>query len=1138
MAGVTYAAGRNAVARGNLQDYGTLDGPGGVPAGHALSAEEVKQLIVTTADDINNLTPVNKEQDVDVQGVSERYPAGAGWDPFFGYGRINAGSMARSVDAGIVPPEADITSPTWYQTLPTTSAIRVEGAVAARRAAGYDVKVEWAPWSWRDVNSAPSYRTDGVTMAVTGGSRPVDGLLAEIDPAVVKRALDAADTSAPGLGKGTRGPAVDPATGRGDKENRNLPDKFGVILRLTVTAKDAAGQPQKAADGKPLVGLATKNMNLHDDPALVPGFPLDLQGDGAAAPRFADLDDDGRDELVVATSNGEVHAYRADGSELPGWPVLTTPLPSAYTGSAAYRSGEITQPGGAVRSATLRSPAVGDLDRDGHLEVVVGDFAGRVTAFDRFGTVVPGFPVRVDPAFSAPQPADRAAGFYARNPAAVPGRYPRTGEPLPNDPDLVPDLVNRRTKLNRTHWWVFASPSLGDIDPARPGLEVVVGAADRHTYAWHADGSPVAGWPVMLRDPSKVASVDPFTREITQPEGEKAFNGAKIVTSPSLGDVNGDGALDVVVAPNEQYAETPNSDDPVFTASQAALSPGNQRLYALHADGARHGDGPGRPDNGHPNPNAYLPGWPTKISSATLELLPVVGNGPTGAPALGDVVKGGGLEASVFGTVGPVHVVNGAGQSVYGKAPDGRDRTLLTEGVGAASNSPDRPSIPAAGGGILTDLDADGQLDAAVPAAGLGKLLDLALPDDQVLSDNHLAVYDTAPNRTRGQLPAFPREVNDLQFLATPSSFDVDGNGGEEVLAGTAYSDLHAFDANGMEPGQKTLDDRGWPKFTAGWTVVAPAAGSFTGTGTREVASTTREGDLFVWTTTAKACDKASWREWGHDGWNTGNTTVDALRPARVDDLVVTARSISFTAVGDDGECGQAAAYDVRTSPEPITAQNFDAATRLAGVPAPKPAGQAESFAVTLPAGARHVAVRVLDGDPATAPATQPVNVSALAVASLPGVPVPPAPGVPPVVPGPAAGDIQRACPDERVPRRSRLDIGGNTHERAIDCMIWYEIARGTDDRRYAPAVPVTRAQMASFVARLIETSGGRLPSGARDAFTDDAGSVHEQSINKLAAAGIVQGRGGGSFDPDGVVTRDQMATFLVNGYDHRSDAR
>ena len=32
---------------------------------------------------------------------------------------------------------------------------------------------------------------------------------------------------------------------------------------------------------------------------------------------------------------------------------------------------------------------------------------------------------------------------------------------------------------------------------------------DRHLYAWHADGSPVDGFPVLLVDPAKVASVDP-----------------------------------------------------------------------------------------------------------------------------------------------------------------------------------------------------------------------------------------------------------------------------------------------------------------------------------------------------------------------------------------------------------------------------------------------------------------------------------------------------------------------------------------------------------------------------------------------------------------------------------------------------
>jgi len=856
------------------------------------------------------------------------------------------------------------------------------GTVAARRASSYDVSVKWGVWSWRDTNTAPAYTSDGVTLTKKSGTSPYSGLVATIDPAKVKAALDAADTSAPGLGKGSIGPPVDLLTGRGDHENRQIPDKFGVIVQMVVTAKDASGNALKSSRGGALAGIATKDINVHDDPALLPGFPKDLQGDGAAAPRFADLNDDGKDEIVVATSDGLIHAYEANGSELPGWPVHTTPIPSAALPAAkAYSSSEITRP---IYSASLRPPAIGDINRDGRLEVVVPDFAGRITAFDRFGKVLKGFPVRSNPAYSSPQPADRAAGFYAKHPQLVPGSYPRVGEKLPNNPDLVPELVNRRTQSNRTAWWFMSSPTLSDIDPSYPGLEIVQGGADRHVYAWHADGTPVKGWPVMLRDPSMVAAVDAGTHEITQKKGTDVYNGAKIVTSPSIGDLDGDGIPEVVVAPNEQYNE-PSDDDDAALANPIvgqALSGGNDRLYAIYRDGSAHGSGPGHPANGFPNANAFVKGWPAKLSTEFLELLPVVGDGPTGSAVIGNLDGGKDLEIADYGTAGPIHLLKGDGSPMLGRDPvTGHQRVLQTSLTGPLSNSPDKPSIPAAGGSILTDLDKDGHLDVAAGSVGIGKAVDLILPDDQIVSDNHLGVWST---QTRGQLPAFPRETNDLHFLSTPSSADVDGDGMEEILDGTAYDDLHAFNAQGEEPGLRTLDPSGWPKFTGGWTVVAPGVGDPFGNGTRVVASTTREGALFAWRTTAKECDLASWPEWGHDGWNTSNATVDATRPGPILDLDTKASgrsvSLSFTAPGDDGRCGTAARYDIRVSDRPITDASFGSATPVTAA-APKPGGSKETLTVSVPASARYLAVRAVDARHGTA--AQPVNLGPASYARI-----------------------------------------------------------------------------------------------------------------------------------------------------------
>lgn len=976
MTGLVYSAARNAVAKSLIGDYGALDGAGGVPAGRALSAEEVDQIISTTADDLNFVTPVNMEARPDIAAESQRYPATEGWDPFFGYGRTNAHRMVQAVSQNKIPPEADITSPVWFATIdPNSGPIRIEGTVAARRAAKYSYGVKWAVWSWRDSNAAPAYRTDFVTLTSPGDqTAPISGLLATIDPLAVRRVMTLANG---GVGS-VDGPAVDPATGRGDHENRQIPDKFGVIVQLEVTAKDALGVPLTNIDGKPLKGIGTKDFDFHGDPALFPGFPMDLKGDGEAPPRFADLDNDGDDELIVGTANGEIHAFRHGGGELPGWPVHTSDMQLNYA-APAYSSGEITTP---VFAAMIRSPAVGDLNRDGELEVVASDFMGRVSAFDRGGSVLPGFPVRTNPNYSAVQRLDRETGYYAAHPELSPGRYPGP-LPLPNSPDIVPDLVNRKTKLNRTAWWIAVAPTLANIDPSDDDLEIIAGSADRHLYAWNSNGSPVPGWPVMLRDPAMLGSTNPATHEITNAAGIKEFNGAKIVTSPAVGDIDGDGISEVVATVNEQYLETPNTDEPLPAALLAiGEDAGNNRLYAIFPDGSLHGGGPGSPANGHPNANAFLPGWPARIASAVLELLPVVGNGPDGSPVLGNVNGGSDLEIGIFGTTGPAYILGPNGSSIYGKDAQGRDLTLSMEAVGSDTNSPDAPTIPAVAGGIFTAFSGKG-LSFAVPATGIGKLLDVVLPEDQIVSDNHLSVWELSGSRA--QLPAFPREVNDLQFLSTPASADVDGDGLEELLVGTAYDDVHAFNVLGAEPGLKTLSPTGWPKFTGGWTVGPPAVGDFDGDGLRDIAHSIREGRLYVWHGNgAKTCDKASWPEFGHDGWNTNNIETDAVRPAAVRDLSVAysadgaSVTLSWTAPGDDGICGTAHSYDVRSSASSITSSTFAGAAPIAGAPAPAPPGTTQSFTFPRLASDNYVALRTFDADPATDTPAHPANPSAI----------------------------------------------------------------------------------------------------------------------------------------------------------------
>ena len=136
--------------------------------------------------------------------------------------------------------------------------------------------------------------------------------------------------------------------------------------------------------------------------------------------------------------------------------------------------------------------------------------------------------------------------------------------------------------------------------------------------------------------------------------------------------------------------------------------------------------------------------------------------------------------------------------------------------------------------------------------------------------------------------------------------------------------------------------------------------------------------------------------------------------------------------------------------------------------------------------------------------------------------------------PPPARRLDEHACPPDEVPSSSFRDVPRTSvHAPAVDCLSWWGVTRGTGPGTYDPSGSVTRAQMASFLARWLDGaasrgSGQALPGSAEITFRDvSPADTHAESIARLARAGIVQGRDARTYLPTAPVTRDQMASFI-----------
>jgi hypothetical protein len=106
------------------------------------------------------------------------------------------------------------------------------------------------------------------------------------------------------------------------------------------------------------------------------GFPLATGYEVTGAPAFADLDEDGALDLVVASQDFSVYAVDGQGRPLAGWPA-----------AAGYR--------------IYGGPALADLDGDGHLDVGYASADGALHAVSAAARPLAGFPVKAAGSFLA-----------------------------------------------------------------------------------------------------------------------------------------------------------------------------------------------------------------------------------------------------------------------------------------------------------------------------------------------------------------------------------------------------------------------------------------------------------------------------------------------------------------------------------------------------------------------------------------------------------------------------------------------------------------------------------------------------------------------------------------------------------------
>ncbi|MBN2391084.1 MAG: VCBS repeat-containing protein [Anaerolineae bacterium] len=491
-------------------------------------------------------------------------------------------------------------------------------------------------------------------------------------------------------------------------------------------------------------------------------IPLSGKQIKESSPATADFNGDGYKEIVVGGPDGILYVAAFNGSS---WSVVWSRQTALEINAA---NPDTTH----ADNVIVSSPAIADLDNDGHLDIVVTvggpthnpDLSARRNG----GVLIYRYNSAWDFSLTEQATYNTSSGKCENGSGQWRG-WPQpcidqvgagAGEGLP---DGLWDGIE-------------TTPALGDLD-GDGDLEIVINSLDRRIHAWHHTGEVVAGWP------------------ISQWDGDNLWRGG--ISSPALGDIDNDGLPEVVVGTMSPYVNGQQDQNATLWAinGDSSLVPGfpiqtEQHIHSSPALGDIDGDGyleivsgVGRGiTTGRQNivyawnhDGTPLPNWPRETTNPMLA-----------PPALGDIDGDGELEV-VIGE-GDIYITND--NKLYAWNADGS----LVPGFPVTSPTPNygTNSFPMMYSPVLVDFDGDGATEILI---------------------THVAAWGLVTIEPNGTSDAVSHETVGALYSA-PLVDDVDNDGNlETIVAGEDFFNsnkgaIWIWDENGT-----TSSAQPWPMF-------------------------------------------------------------------------------------------------------------------------------------------------------------------------------------------------------------------------------------------------------------------------------------------------------------------------------------